>query len=323
MKNTTKKARTICLLAAIALSGFGCSKHNTEQMPVETISLDQTKQELTFDFKTGVVNETAAPQDAVEETDDAVEGAETTEDTTVKETKKSGDSTKNVETVVEDVTQVMNVTDAEGHGVTDAAGEPATEMAVVDTRVIEVPVTDTAAESTETNAEDASEEDAAETAAAAPATEAPEVVEYKPVYDTCKAYWLDMSRAGDYTFNGEFLTFTFQLNQDIPDGSYPISITKTDIASWEEVRYYPEIINGEIAVNQTASEQKDIPSDKFSLKVNSVEAQQGQTVTVTVDLQNNPGFCGFVIDVQYDSNAMSIVEAGGGKDYDEAINVNK
>lgn len=323
MKNTMQKAILICLTAALSLSAFGCSSKQEEQLPVETISLEQTKQQLTFDFKTGIVNDPAPEQDNAE--GNAAEGdvkdsdSDATADSTAAATAAGGISS---ETVYEDVTQVVNVTDAEGHGVTDAAGEPVTDFTVVETRVLEAPVP--AEENTEAGAPDATEETVGaelETTPTAAPQEEP-ANNYKPAYDTCKAYWLDMSNKGDYVFNGEFLTFSFELKQDIPDGSYPITISKTDIASWEEVRYYPDIINGEIAVNTNLGEQKDMPGDKFALKVNSVEAQQGQTVTVTIDLANNPGFCGFVIDVQYDSNAMTIVKAGGGKDYDQAININ-
>ena len=144
-----------------------------------------------------------------------------------------------------------------------------------------------------------------------------------PKYDTCKAYWLDMSKQGDFTFNGEFLTVTFALKSYIPDGSYPVKIAKTDIASWEEVRYYPEIIDGEIAVGQAKAAQDPMSDKNFTLKVNSAEAKPGETVTMTIDLANNPGFCGFVIDIQYDANAMILVSAAGGKDYNESVETTK
>jgi hypothetical protein len=146
---------------------------------------------------------------------------------------------------------------------------------------------------------------------------------YKPKYDTCKAYWLDMSKMEDFTFNGEFLTVTFQLKENIPDGHYPVKISKTDIASWEEVCYYPMIIDGEIAVGCEAAEQNAMPDRDFTLKVNSMSAKQGDIVTLTIDLANNPGFCGFVIDIQYDTNAMTIVEAKGGEDYNEAVTLSQ
>lgn len=290
MKNTMKKAITICLLAAMAVSAFGCgNKGKGQDIPVETISLDQTKQELTFDFNAGGVD------NAEEPSEDAVETEEQTEaDTTTA-------AAETTAVAFEEVTETVKVTDAEGQDVTDASGEAVTEVTVVATRPLETSETQ-------------------EGTTAAPATTA--APEYTPKYDTCKAYWLDMSKQGDFTFNGEFLTVTFEVKSDIPNGSYPVRIAKTDIASWEEVRYDPKIINGEVAVGQSKAGQETMSDKDFTLKVNSVEAKQGQTVTMTIDLANNPGFCGFVIDIQYDANAMKILKASGGKDYNSAVDTN-
>ena len=311
MKNTMKKAITICLLAAMAVSVFGCgNKGKGQDIPVETISLDQTKQELTFDFNAGGVDNIEEPSE------DAVETEEQTEaDTTTA-------AAETTAVAFEEVTETVKVTDAEGQDVTDASGEAVTEVTVVATRPLETSGTSETQEGT-TDAAGTAETNAAApatTAAPAPATTA--APEYTPKYDTCKAYWLDMSKQGDFTFNGEFLTVTFEVKSDIPNGSYPVRIAKTDIASWEEVRYYPEIINGEVAVGQAKAGQETMSDKDFTLKVNSVEAKQGQTVTMTIDLANNPGFCGFVIDIQYDTNAMKILKAGGGKDYNSAVDTN-
>lgn len=296
MNNTMKKIMTACLLSAMVLSAFGCSKKEPDDMQVETISLEQTKQDLTFDFSAK-----GSKLDATEskETDaDAPTDAPTTD--VAAETKD-----------YEEVTQVVNVTDADGHGVVDDNGQPVTEYTVVATRPVQQ------AQNQSTQQSDAQQPDATE---APQATDAP-AASYTPAYDTCKAYWLDMTQQGDYTFNGEFLTITFEVNKDVPDGSYPVTIATTDIASWDLVRYDPVIVNGEVAVNSEAAAQDDMSSDDFCLKVNSQTAKQGDIVTMTVDLANNPGFCGFVIDIQYDSNALTIIEAEGGKDFDSAVNV--
>ena len=344
MKHTMKKVIAVCLLAAVACSAFGCSKKTSDSdMAVETISLEQTKQDLTFDFSTKGSKSDA--EDATEAKDDTTGAAD--------------DSSADASEAFEEVTQVQNVTDAEGHGVTDAKGEPATEMVVVGTR----PAQNQSQKQSQTQAQNqnqnqsqtqaqnqnqnqsqtqAQNQDAtqAQNQEQTPATqagantdgevqiatkeqqEAPQAQDtYTPAYDTCKAYWLDMTQQGDYNFNGEFLTITFEINKDIPDGSYPVTIAKTDIASWDLVRYNPVIVNGEVAVNSELMPQDDLSADEFCLKVNSQAAKQGETVTMTIDLANNPGFCGFVIDVQYDSNAMTIVEAAGGKDFDSAVHL--
>ena len=123
-----------------------------------------------------------------------------------------------------------------------------------------------------------------------------------------------MSQESDFFFEGEFLIVEFEVNQDIPDGSYPVTIAQTDIASWDLVAWTPDIINGEVAVNTEIQPQAD-PDDDFTLKVRSVSAKQGDTVKVAIDLSHNPGFCGFTLDVQYDKSAMTIVDTYGGSDF--------
>lgn len=299
MKNSMKKAMAICVLAAVALSGFGCSKKGTDsEMTVETISLEQTKQDLTFEFGTNKNKTTQPAEDATEAKEDSTTAAD--------------DADASTTAAFEEVTQVVNVTDDDGHGVTDAEGEPVTAFTVIATRPAQTQAQD--------NNNTGSGSNSSTTAAAAP-TEAATTA-YQPAYDTCKAYWLDMSQQSDYVFNGEFLTLTFEVNKDAPDGSYPVTIATTDIASWDLVRYTPVIVDGEVAVNIPTVAQDAAPANDFALKVNSQSAKPGETVTMTIDLSNNPGFCAFVIDIQYDTNALTIVEASGGKDFDAAVHLN-
>ncbi len=296
MKNAMKKTLALCLLAVIAVSGFGCGKKEpAEDTSRETIDINQTKQELTFNYKTGNV------ADAVEDSSagDPAEPAESSD---------AGSSAEAV-TEIEEVTEFVAVTDDKGQDVTDAQGAVATEPVVKETRAV------VAAESRQDNpAQDNSQQSGGQQGGQSG---------YTPAYDTCKAYWLDMSQMGDYTFNGEFLVINFKVNDDVPDGNYPVSISMTDIASWDLVKYEPTKINGEVAINTTPTSQEDMPSSDFALKINSVAAKQGDTATVTVDLANNPGFCGFVIDIQYDTNALTIINAKAGADFDAAVNVVK
>lgn len=281
MKNTIKRALVLCLAAAMAAGAFGCGKKDATESVRETISPDDVKTELTFNYKSG-------------NADDAQE-SESGEDAQ----ESSADSVPAETTVIEEVTEIVNVTDAEGQDVTDAEGAAETQQVVVETREVTVPA-----------AQDSKPDTQNETP-------------YAPAYDTCKAYWLDMSQMGDYDFNGEFLVINFKVNDNTPDGSYPVTISMTDIASWDLVKYDPKIIDGEVAVNKDMVSQEDMPASDFTLKINSVAAKQGDTATVTIDLANNPGFCGFVIDIQYDSNALTIVNAKAGQDFDAAVNVVK
>ncbi len=329
-KNNLRKMLIICLTASLAVTAFGCSSkssetgesssskaENTPQQ--ESISLGQTKQPLTF----------------VHDVDDGVDNtegnAEAQENDAAATTVAAGKNEENATSVsVVEATEIVAVTDDKGTPATDAQGKQQTEVvkatqAAVVTDAAGKPETNAKGE-TQTQVVPVTETVVVTEKAESPATLSPNAdpntqTEYTPVYDTCKAYWLDMSQESDFVFEGEFLIFEFEINKDIPDGSYPITITQTDIASWDLVSLNPKIINGEVAVNTELKKQEDFPENEFALKVESVAAKQGDTVKVAIDLKNNTGFCGFVVDVQYDKSAMTIVDTYGGENFTQsAIN---
>lgn len=285
MKTIMKKIVLACLVTAFAASAFGCNKSNKD-LQIETISLDQTKFDLTFYYDN-------TPGDPADNAEDATEAAQ-----------QGGEDGE--EPVYEDVTDFVDVTDAEGQPVTDDAGVVQTEAVVVETRVV------SGGSGNGNGSGNGSGNSGGDGNTQTPAQN------YTPSYDTCKAYWMDMSQAGDYFFEGEFLIITFEIKEDAPDGSYPIKITTTDFASWEEVSYTPSTIDGEIAVNTDVASQANAGND-FTLKVNSTSAKQGDLATVVIDLSNNPGFCTFIVDVQYDKNAMTIMDAGAGGDFGKNV----
>lgn len=282
MRNSMKRALVICLVAAMSAMAFGCSddkKKDESSIEMGTVSQEDLQQELQFVYGSG----------------DAPDSTEAAEDQNEPAT----------EVVTEILTEVVTeYTATEYVAVTDEAGQQMTEAGgAVQTEVQEVVQTEVATEIV---------------------TEVVTVPaggsgEHTPSYDTCKAYWLDMTQQGDFTFNGEFLVLEFQVKEDIPDGNYPISISYTDIGSWELVSRYPECVAGEIVVGDAEpTKQAEASADAFTLTVDSVAAKQGETAKVVINMANNPGFCGFVIDIQYDAAAMSIVKSYGGADFDDA-----
>ena len=313
----------------MAVTAFGCSQNNDSSsadsdadMPQETISLEKTKQPLTFVHDVEAENE-------------ATEVGENAETQTQAATTAPAAETEQAAIAIMPVTEVVNVTDANGQAATDASGQPQTEVVNVTEYV---KVTDAAGQPA-TNAEGQEQteavnvtETAVVTDAAQPATLKPdepvEVTEnnnsgYAPEYEVNKAYWLDMSQASDFFFEGEFLVYEFQIKEGTPDGVYPITFDKTDVASWDVKSWTPKIITGEVAVNTTPTAQEDMPEEggEFTLKINSVSGKPGDTVKVTVDLKNNPGFCGFVINLKYDKGALELVDSEGGKDFNaSAVN---
>ncbi len=248
----------------------------------ETLSLEDVNQDLSFQFNVKDKLD-ATEADDEESKDDPVESQA---DSAVDSAVESGEEATAA-------TEIVEVTDEAGEPVTDAQG-------VVETQVVTVPTEES--QNTETPTE-------------------PGAV-HTPDYTICLANWLDMSKAGDYFFEGEFLIIEFKLNEDLPDGYYPVSVYETDIASWEIVTHVPVCIDGGVVVGDAeAAPQASASSDDFTLTVDNVSASAGDTVKVAVDLKNNPGFCGFIIDIQYDAAAMTIVDAYGGSDFDAAISL--
>lgn len=277
MRNSImKKVLAICVVAAISAVTFGCSSGKEENKPKETISLEDTKQELQFYYNTGnAPDSTEAPEDPA----DSQQEAAATEVVT--------------EVVTEIVTEYVEVTDANGQQVKDENGDVQTEVVTEIDSEVQTEIVTAPAEGNDT--------------------------EYTPSYDTCKAYWLDMTQQGDFTFDGEFLVLEFEINENVPDGNYPVSIATTDFGSWELVTRVPECINGEVSVgNATPSEQGSATTGNFALKVQNAAGNPGDIVKVVVDMSNNPGFCGFVVDIQYDASALTIVDSYGGADFDAA-----
>lgn len=139
---------------------------------------------------------------------------------------------------------------------------------------------------------------------------------YTPSYKTRKVYGMDMTQQKDDNFNGEFLTLTFMVKDAAIASRFPVRIVKTDVASWEKVvTLHPEIIQGEVGIGVTPNTQPTMVSKDFCMKVNSTVAQKGGVVNVTVNVSGNPGFCGYILDVAYDQNAMELASVATGKDY--------
>ncbi len=333
-----KKLIALALCLCMSASAFACSDSGTsttdEDSEETTFSLESTKQDLTFTYKVSSGDE-ESEEDDESANEDSI-------------TSTSSDDEEVVETYIEAVTEVVEVTDENGEAVTDENGEVETEIVeatelVPVTEVVEVTdengetVTDENGE-IETEivevteiVEESNEDGEVETKAvvASSAVAQTTVIESKTTSSTsnhvvsnvnCLAYWFDMSALGDYYFEGEFMVFEFVLAEDLEDGYYPITVSSTDIGSWELVTQVPTIISGGILVGEgTAEEQAVAAEGEFTLTVDSINAKAGDTIEVAIQLDNNPGFCAFIIYIEYDENAMTMTDAYGGEDFNKSI----
>lgn len=266
MKNAMKKAMMICLVAAMALSGFACSSvgKNDSQIEVETIDMDNPalKHDLEFTIEEGNA------EDATEVADNG--------------------STAETEIETEVETEVVEVTDEAGEKVTEADGQPVTEVVE---KIVEKVV----------------EKDNSGSA-------------YTPSTQNCRAFFLNMTKKADFVFDGEFLVLEFKIKEGTPDGVYPITIVNPDIANWDAESVVPTVFDGEVVVGNAQSKKQAANADGFALDISSAKGNPGDVVKVVVNCKNNPGFCGFVLNIEFDGGALESYDKYGGADFDASVN---
>ena len=147
---------------------------------------------------------------------------------------------------------------------------------------------------------------------------------YVPKTTIAKTYWLDMTKSENYVFDGEFLVATFKVKDTTPDGSYPIDITKADVANWEAETLAPDLINGYVTVGNAQAPSVDSPTDgNFTISVDSITAKTGDTIEVKFNVSNNPGLVAFVFNFSFDSNALEYQGLSVGKDAEDIITLSE
>ncbi len=137
--------------------------------------------------------------------------------------------------------------------------------------------------------------------------------------DTCQAWWIDYELTTDYVFDGELLMLEFQIAEDAPDGNYPVELILADLANCDAQTLEAEIIQGSVAVGQGHPEAQSEPDGTFSLCVDTVRGRAGDTVCVAVRMCGNPGLVGLRLDVQYDPDVLTLVDAYDGKAFALAL----
>lgn len=302
------------LLSAIVISGMilasfgGCGDKNnsSSDVPAAESSLDESQ--IAAVQKPGLKFTYGEPSTS----GNALDNPDPTAPATT--SSNSGNAVTSVVTVTDAqgsaVTEIADVTDSAGVAVTtqvvvtDGAGTPVTE-AGGETVTTVVNVTEVVPK-TEVVTDSQKPDDSTETTTSGGSS-------YQANMKTFNAMWLDVSESQNYTFNDTFIEVKVKINQDIPDGKYPINITWPDFAAYD-----PEVIgksidpdhtiNGYIYVN-TPAESQSIPSDGFTVIAENVEAKQGEEAVIKFDIKNNPGICAVNFNFEYDENAITIDSA--------------
>lgn len=147
---------------------------------------------------------------------------------------------------------------------------------------------------------------------------------YTEKLDTFQAYWMDMTKSQDIVFNGDMINVTFKVKETTPDGNYVIHLSdsqyNSEFANWDAKTLVPSVTNGCITVGDATPEaQTATNASDFVLTADSVTAKQGDEVTVSFRIADNPGMVAFVLRFQYDCNALEIVSAEVGDDCADAL----
>lgn len=147
---------------------------------------------------------------------------------------------------------------------------------------------------------------------------------YTEKLDTFQAYWMDMTKSQDIVFNGDMINVTFKVKETAPDGNYVIHLSdsqySSEFANWDAKALVPSVTNGCITVGSATPEaQTATNASDFVPTADSVTAKQGDEVTVSFNIADNPGMVAFVLRFQYDCNALEIVDAEVGDDCAAAL----
>ncbi len=324
MKRKRYGYRTLALAAAAAMIfTAGCSdkknkdKDNKDSTQETTeVPSDVLKQPLTFSIIGDVEDESSGGSENNSELNaaDPTGPAGENSDTETEEPTEEIEYILLTDTNGENVTEYVPVTDAEGENVTDAAGEVQTEAVPVTTVVVpennDEPETDAENGETATEGQEATDgEDSPEETTEK--KDEPVVNEYKSNIVKSQAFWFDISKESDYTFNGEFISVKFRIKDETPDGEYAITITNPDFASYNETTVFPDkVLNGKVFVSEDGASQTEVTdADGFAVYADYVSGKQGDEVVVNFYMKGNPGMCAMIFEFEYDSNALEMIES--------------
>jgi hypothetical protein len=304
MKNIFKRITVISLVAAMGMSLAACGRSSTgddstaenntsksvdaDDISIESLNSEEIAQVLKQ--KLTVVLEDEDGNELVQDATEAAEGSD-------------GNSAVEYETYFE------TVTDANGEAVTNEAGEAETQVVVVNNN-------------SGTGSNDGTSSNGSGSDATGSNGSGSDNSNYTSKIVTARTYWLDMQEEKDYVFNGEFLIATFKIKDTTPDGNYPVSISKADVANYDAETLKSDVINGYVTVGNAETPDVDTPVDgNFTFTVDSVKANAGDTVDVVFNIKDNPGLCAFVFCFDFDSNALEYEGLSVGADAEDIVEI--
>ncbi|MBR3267119.1 MAG: hypothetical protein IKI58_00060 [Oscillospiraceae bacterium] len=139
--------------------------------------------------------------------------------------------------------------------------------------------------------------------------------DYVPKFRNYMALWLDISKGENFVFDGNLLEYEMEIAQDAPSGVYPIEFTLIDMGDYDgkgfkQVDWNP----GYVCINADEPTRNDVDNGNLTLTAETISAKPGETARMKVKITNNTGIVAFRIMIRFDSNVISIKNAGAGKD---------
>ncbi|MDE5936555.1 MAG: hypothetical protein K2G83_04020 [Ruminococcus sp.] len=310
MKNITKKIIAVFAVLCVAMTSFvGCAgkpkDNNSSSSSSEGDSSESSAEQPQMQYPLSIGKAGGDNDIAIDDPDVDLKGDDPVSS---EESSKSSESKSPVEnpTEVQDVTdskgepvtEVVEVTKANGEKEIDDNGKPVTET---------VKVTTVVTKPTEANDEKTTES----------ATKSSDS-DYTPKSDGRYAMWLDVSRNENFFFEGSMLKATFKVKEGIPDGDYKIRISP-DLSDVAGVAVYPsKVVDGIIRVNNGEIEAVDVSNETGMIFYgDNISCKQGDTIDFNINIKNNSGLVAFCIWFYFDSNALEFVDAGASGEFEE------
>lgn len=121
-------------------------------------------------------------------------------------------------------------------------------------------------------------------------------------------YWLDMTGNSDKVFDGEIMYLEFKIKEGTPDGNYPIILSSPDFVNWDEEQLDVKTVAGYVTVGDAVPTQQDqIQPGQLTISSTCASGKVGDTITISLNIHDNPGLVGMLFKVEYDSGALEYV----------------
>jgi hypothetical protein len=294
MKNIKKILICVALISCFSMSAIGCDSTNSED--------NNTSAEVT----TGAEVDTDSVDDTAEESADTEEASQddtSIADDTASEDTTSADGESTEENADETVEETVAVTDADGNQVTDSDGNVVTDIVIVNkngsSAQTDANNNDSNNAQTEANADQNSNNNQEATT-----TEDSSIYFAKNRYTTF--LWMSNDTL-NRTYSGAMAEVTFKVLDGATAGDYPVEFNYVEIYDTNGEAVPFTVQNGTITVGSAKSvTEQGAAASGVNYRIDNATAQPGDTVTLTVYIDNNSGMAITKVELKYDNNALEV-----------------